>query len=59
MEVLETLDFTSVDIRVISVENSRRDNAIDLFLRGKGFVLALAIGREEEIFTRARAGGRS
>lgn len=51
LEVLETMDFESVQVGVISVENSRGDNAIDLFLRDMGFVLALAIGKEEEIYT--------
>ena len=51
LEVLQTLDFSAVNVTVISVENSRCDNAIDLFLRSKGFVLSLTIGREEEIFT--------
>lgn len=51
LEVLQTVDFSSVEVLVICVENSRRDNAIDLFLRSQGFVLSLTIGREEEIFT--------
>ncbi len=50
LEALRSHDFAAVPVHVISVENSRGDNKIDLFLRRHGFRLTLTIGKEEEIY---------
>ena len=52
-DVLQTFDFSSVDIDVITVENNFHDHHIRIFLAGKGYRL-LAVAGVDEIYRRIR-----
>jgi FkbM family methyltransferase len=45
-EILKTIDLTAIRVKIISIENNRDDDEVELYLRDRGYRLAAILGSD-------------
>lgn len=49
-EILESIDFSKVDVRVICVENNYNDDCIKKLLVSKGFIFKIKLAGQDDVY---------